>query len=196
MHRIFYSLLIAAILIVSVPANSATVNYDGSGNLVGISGLSVGSDQYDVSFIVDSFDNIWPNPAIPTFWGSEEGYSAAAAIVDVFDSNNISVIYYDRPTTEAYWYQFLVPFADVLTPNGLKVEHHYGMSSGQTGDPSSFIGNWYPGPPGNLPGSNWRTFSSHTHMYATFSAVPIPGAVWLLGSGLIGIVGIRRKFKE
>lgn len=28
------------------------------------------------------------------------------------------------------------------------------------------------------------------------SAVPIPGAVWLLGSGLIGIVGIRRKLKN
>ena len=28
------------------------------------------------------------------------------------------------------------------------------------------------------------------------SSVPIPGAVWLLGSGLIGIVGIRRKFKR
>jgi len=28
------------------------------------------------------------------------------------------------------------------------------------------------------------------------SAVPIPGAVWLLGSGLIGIVGIRRKFRK
>ena len=26
------------------------------------------------------------------------------------------------------------------------------------------------------------------------SPVPIPGAVWLLGSGLIGLVGIRRKF--
>ncbi|PQP33026.1 hypothetical protein C6A36_01360 [Desulfobacteraceae bacterium SEEP-SAG10] len=26
--------------------------------------------------------------------------------------------------------------------------------------------------------------------------VPIPGAVWLLGSGLIGIVGVRRKFKK
>jgi len=26
------------------------------------------------------------------------------------------------------------------------------------------------------------------------SAVPIPGAIWLLGSGFIGIVGIRRKF--
>jgi len=27
-------------------------------------------------------------------------------------------------------------------------------------------------------------------------ATPIPGAVWLLGSGLIGIVGIRRRFSE
>ena len=28
------------------------------------------------------------------------------------------------------------------------------------------------------------------------SEVPIPGAVWLLGSGLIGLVGIRRKLKN
>ncbi len=26
--------------------------------------------------------------------------------------------------------------------------------------------------------------------------VPIPGAVWLLGSGLLGLVGIRRKLKK
>jgi len=30
----------------------------------------------------------------------------------------------------------------------------------------------------------------------TAAWVPIPGAVWLLGSGLIGIVGIRKKFKK
>ena len=28
------------------------------------------------------------------------------------------------------------------------------------------------------------------------TSVPIPGAVWLLSSGLIGIVGLRRKFKK
>ena len=28
----------------------------------------------------------------------------------------------------------------------------------------------------------------------TISTIPIPGAVWLLGSGLIGLVGIRRRF--
>lgn len=37
------------------------------------------------------------------------------------------------------------------------------------------------------------TFSGDVAYIA--EAVPIPGAVWLLGSGLIGIVGIRRKFK-
>ncbi len=28
-----------------------------------------------------------------------------------------------------------------------------------------------------------------------FAMVPIPGALWLLGSGLIGLIGLRRKFK-
>jgi hypothetical protein len=27
----------------------------------------------------------------------------------------------------------------------------------------------------------------------TTSAVPVPAAVWLLGSGLIGLIGIRRN---
>ena len=39
------------------------------------------------------------------------------------------------------------------------------------------------------------------HLYGisevlTVSPVPIPGAIWLLSSGLIGLVGFRRKFKK
>lgn len=30
----------------------------------------------------------------------------------------------------------------------------------------------------------------------TAGPVPLPGAVWLLGSGLLGLVGLRRKFKR
>ena len=33
-------------------------------------------------------------------------------------------------------------------------------------------------------------------MQAEPSAVPIPGAVWLLGSGIAALIGIRRKFKK
>jgi hypothetical protein len=27
----------------------------------------------------------------------------------------------------------------------------------------------------------------------TYSPVPVPAAVWLLGSGLLGLIGIRRR---
>lgn len=30
----------------------------------------------------------------------------------------------------------------------------------------------------------------------SFATVPIPGAIWLLGSGLLGLVGIRSKFRK
>jgi hypothetical protein len=37
---------------------------------------------------------------------------------------------------------------------------------------------------------------SRSNTFEPFSTVPIPGAVWLLGSGLVGLVGLRKKFKK
>jgi len=31
--------------------------------------------------------------------------------------------------------------------------------------------------------------------YPTVTPIPIPGAVWLLGSGLVGLIGLRRRFR-
>lgn len=48
----------------------------------------------------------------------------------------------------------------------------------------------------DLQGTQSNTFIQLTAFRQEFSQAPIPGAVWLLGSGLIGLVGIRRKFKK
>jgi hypothetical protein len=37
------------------------------------------------------------------------------------------------------------------------------------------------------------TLDSAGNLTITNSPVPVPGALWLLGSGLLGLVGLRRK---
>jgi hypothetical protein len=54
--------------------------------------------------------------------------------------------------------------------------------------------------PSFLQGLSYRTFSDGENVGAWVvhnepTLIPIPGAVWLLGSGLIGLFGLRRKFK-
>jgi len=44
--------------------------------------------------------------------------------------------------------------------------------------------------------SDWATGSTGGSGPGSWSVVPIPGAVWLLGSGLVGLVGLRRKFQK
>jgi hypothetical protein len=51
-----------------------------------------------------------------------------------------------------------------------------------------YIGHIEQGSPSGLGGEEVRI-----HLEGTISAVPIPAAVWLFGSGLLGLVGIARK---
>lgn len=45
-------------------------------------------------------------------------------------------------------------------------------------------------------GGTEDVFGNGTFFVDNVSGVPIPGGIWLLGSGLMGIVGIRKKFKK
>ena len=47
-------------------------------------------------------------------------------------------------------------------------------------------------------GANWLGVEGESWMQVTLTLAPtpIPGAAWLLGSGLIGLVGIRRRFSS
>ncbi|BCO30048.1 hypothetical protein TspCOW1_01510 [Thiohalobacter sp. COW1] len=43
---------------------------------------------------------------------------------------------------------------------------------------------------------SWNLATNGTLSYDAVSAVPVPAAVWLFGSGLIGLVGIARRRKQ
>jgi hypothetical protein len=81
---------------------------------------------------------------------------------------------------------------DLSSPNNLSGVWHWTMSGIVTDEPDimAALSNpdlWYDFPPyAGLDG----------YYEFTGSAVPIPSAILLLGSGLIGIVGFRRKFRK
>ena len=69
-----------------------------------------------------------------------------------------------------------------------------GGHSGQT-DEDRFFGVINPEGISSIFISNSSVGIEIDHLQYGHNAVPIPGAIWLLGSGLVGIAGIRRKKK-
>ena len=68
----------------------------------------------------------------------------------------------------------------------------FGVYAGQVATWDSSIGNPAMGPTG---GPGWDK-SSDANVQVYGAPVPIPGALWLLGSGLVGLAGLRRRSKR
>ncbi len=74
-------------------------------------------------------------------------------------------------------------YGGVGATGGIIVENGTGFSG-------SFAVDWDNN--SGMPGYGFGTATSDNFA----NTVPIPGALWLLGSGLIGLMGIRRRFKK
>ena len=161
--------------------------------ITSISSLDIGGKLYNVTFHSDtSFNALWDADdngvfggggsvfsSAPTFWGdSTLAHQAALAIANYLGPNDETASRSDS---------FLVPYRTA-----------YGTPIGPGYDTISTYSDVYFNTYSDTVMTTSRLDSSSYAMnpYASFSAVvTVPPAVWLFGSGLIGLIGIARRKK-
>ena len=160
-----------------------TVRLDPSNNFValGIDNLNVNGTLYNVDFIFTDADQLYGSSGNKVFdFTSDAAANSAvdAAVAALNDYNGTSLfdvmlVGNRKPNEDNF---FIVGYNE----DGGRTDYIQGFYSTDT---------WVNDQPGDR-----LSFVNAT--YADFNAVPIPGAVWLLGGGLIGLAGLRRRFKK
>jgi len=175
-----------------------------------IVGLDIGGTLYDVTFHTgtgDSFMALWDqdNDGVfgggtsefssqPQFWGNSAGASQAAAAI----MQRLGTLDWVGDSSGREFYDsFLVPWqvrgcaspwpaSDALT-TGADCIAAYRDNRWEL-EVDDAVSDFWPWP---------ETTARADLRYASFqpSAVPVPAAVWLFGSGLLGLIGVARRKK-
>ena len=158
-------------------AQAATVELDGSGNVIRVTNLELNLDNddldgfYDVEFINDSGLDVY---------GSVDGP-------------------FDFPTAETAA-QVMPQLTKALNDNNPVPTGASSAGSNRFSIPGiEYFGFWAAFESENL-GALWEPsltvlMPEEMNTFAKFTVVPVPAAVWLFGSGLLGLIGIARRKK-
>jgi hypothetical protein len=180
--------IVGALLLLGVSsAQAATVIFEnGTSNATGILNLDIGGTLYNVAFTP-------PSTAASQVYGPYPGEFD-------FDTNETARNAADEVNSE-------LTLASALTvgaegSGGLPF-YRIGWISGLLGEEIELVGFWEAVKDnGDL--DPWLTnvdpdgdsYNLGVRIWVDFTPVPIPAAVWLLGGGLIGLFGLKRRLKN
>lgn len=199
-------LLAVSTLVLSTSANAAVIlDFTESGNNTNISV----SGTFDLSgFNLSSFTTTWSNASS----GSGPGTYSEATIGDINNQTNYSAsggsTYF-----ELFSNNFNAGHTDNFSGHGIGFWNTTGGTEGNFQIDVDYISGTQLQGSGTLTGYTlsdlgltqtglWKTLSNGETVSITIngsgiSAVPVPAAAWLFGSGLLGLVGMaRRKHKS
>jgi hypothetical protein len=161
-------------------ASAAVVHTNIDNEVTGIESLYIESyGTYDVDFYYATYSDLYGGMVY------DETFAEAAINATNAEINALS------PVPELIDY-----------PAGLLTRNHYMLPVLLSGTSEVYVQNGINDTDDN-PDMGWEWVqppgpynTDFGGYWAEYSQVPIPGAVWLLGSGMIGIMGIRRKYNK
>jgi len=151
-------------------------------NAIGITDLEFGGLVWNVSFINQSAENVYGGPPPVFDFDSATAEDVRTAVnLALTDQGGIQFTA-SRP---AYDIGFSFKVLDVPIVGDVQVVGTYEAARGDGADDT-----WVSSPDPDV-----EAYLDPNVTYAKFSVVPIPAAVWLFGSGLLGLVGVARRKK-
>jgi hypothetical protein len=156
---------------------------------IGILNLEVGGTLYNVDFEFDQWPDIYGSPTpVFDFTGdlAQEANEKVNAVLNGANTTGEKVKQVGPPqegaSNEGFpLYAIGVSYGDVNTPYVDWIGAAFIDNLDLWAD--DFLG---------IPLNGAQTADS-TWMWANFSEVPVPAAVWLFGSGLLGLIGVARR---
>ena len=143
---------------------------------------SVGTQAYNFS-LTDAYGNTYEDWKLPTTPGTLGGH---------VNEGEMGHLYYDELKNSGGFLSNVGPFTQLR-------EGYANAGYCWTGTRSSSYGAWL----FSFGSGNQAAYSDYHDFGALFfhdgnvgAPVPVPAAIWLLGSGLLGLLGIRRKISK
>lgn len=175
-------LALTLLVLVPISGQAATVIFEsGTQKAIGIENLNVDTMLYNVIFPRASAEEIYgPFPGTFTFTTlvtAGEALNAVNLALNVYNALSVG-----EPGATATLFSIAYESDQGIYPGG--VGQFVNAAAGIFTSTS-----WEATPP-----RQWGYLQDP--IYAQFSPVPVPAAVWLLGGGLIGLLGLRKKFKK
>ena len=164
-------ILITLVMLFSTAANAATLIYSSPGVVTAIGDLDIDGELYNVDFQSVAFGTFG---GLIEFWVTEaQSIAAVDAINDVLNAGGAPALDNLGVVRElCFGPCYYVWGGDIrIGTTGIRISGDYINVGDGLGYHEAYITAW------------------------TDAAVPVPAAVWLFGSGLIGLVGLARRKK-